>query len=183
MAAIEKAYRYRDRLSDNERLTTEAGYYSYGPNPDLDKTIAAYEALLERDSLSSPALNNGGLRYSMKRDYVRAEQLLRRATAIPEPFGGSFNNLVEVQVAQGKFAAAESHGGCVPHHAALECRALAESTPSSPRGASDWKALEEVTTTIYSDPKATTQRDFSSLVMGQLSMVRGKIREGMRWHR
>ena len=108
MAAIEKAYRYRDRLSDNERLTTEAGYHSYGPSPDLDKTIAAYEALLERDSLSSPALNNGGIRYGAKRDWVRAEQLLRRATAIPEPFGGSFSNLAQAQVAQGKFAAAQS---------------------------------------------------------------------------
>ncbi|CAG0994836.1 hypothetical protein GPROT1_03335, partial [Gammaproteobacteria bacterium] len=66
MAAIENAYRFRDRLSDNERLTTEAGYHSYGPNPDIDRTIAAYEALLDRDSTSSPALNNGALRYMTK---------------------------------------------------------------------------------------------------------------------
>src|SRR5687767_7949719 len=100
MAAIEKAYRYRDRLSDNERLTTEAGYHSYGPEPDFDRTIAAYEALLERDSLSSPALNNGGLRHMFKGDYARAEQLLRKAIAIPEPFGGSFGNLIQANWAR-----------------------------------------------------------------------------------
>src|SRR5688572_11073157 len=180
MTAIEKAYRYRDRLSDNERLTTEAGYHSYGPNPDLDKTIAAYEALLERDSVSSPALNNGGLRYATKRDFVRAEELLRRAIAIPEPFGGSFNNLAQTQIAQGKFAAAESTAA-----------AFRATLPSSAAhwqvdafiatGRMDLQKLEEVTTKTYSDPKATTQRDFSSLVMGHVSTVRGRIRDGMRY--
>ena len=125
MSAIEKAYRYRDRLSDNERLTTEAGYHSYGPDPDLEKTIAAYEALLERDSVSSPALNNGGIRYFGMRNLARSEELLRRATAIPEPFGGSFGNLIQAQVAQGKFAAAETYCGEIPRDTAVERRSLA----------------------------------------------------------
>jgi eukaryotic-like serine/threonine-protein kinase len=180
MTAIEKAYRYRDRLSDNERLTTEAGYHSYGPNPDLEKTIAAYEALLERDSVSSPALNNGGLRYATKRDFVRSEELLRRAIAVPEPFGGSFGNLAQAQIAQGKFAAAESTAAAF--RIALPSSAAHWQVDAFiATGRMDLQKLEEVTTKTYSDPKATTQRDFSSLMMGQLSMVRGKIRDGMRY--
>jgi tetratricopeptide (TPR) repeat protein/tRNA A-37 threonylcarbamoyl transferase component Bud32 len=180
MAAIEKAYRYRDRLSDNERLTTEAGYHSYGPSPDLDKTIAAYEALLERDSLSSPALNNGGLRYAFKRDYARAEQLLRRAIAIPEPFGGSFGNLIQSQLAQGNVAAAESTAAT-----------FRESLPSS---AGHWVAdayiatfrqeydsLEQLARAVVNDPKAASQRDNAALTISQASAVRGRIREAMQW--
>ena len=180
MAAIEKAYRYRERLSDNERLTTEAGYYSYGPAPDLDRTIAAYEALLERDSLSSPALNNGGLRYARKRDAVRAEQLLRRAIAIPEPFGGSFANLAQAQIAQGKFAAAESTG-------ALFRQVLPSSTGHwqidayVATGRQDLAAVESIATQTYNDPRAGSQRDFSSLFLGQVSAVKGKIRQTLRY--
>jgi tetratricopeptide (TPR) repeat protein/tRNA A-37 threonylcarbamoyl transferase component Bud32 len=180
MAAIDRAYRYRDRLSDNERLTTEAGYYSYGPAPDLDRTIAAYEALLERDSLSSPALNNGGIRYSNKREHARAEVLLRRAIAIPEPFGGSFMNLSLAQLQQGKFAAAES--------TSLKFR---ETLPSS---AAHWQvdavvmtarqdldSLERLARTVFEDSKRSTQRDFSSLMISHVSAVRGRIRDAMRW--
>jgi tetratricopeptide (TPR) repeat protein len=180
MAAIERAYRYRERLSDNERLTTEAGYYSYGPNPDLEKTIAAYEALLERDSLSSPALNNGGIRYSFKRDYGRAEQLLRRAIAIPEPFGGSFGNLIEAQVAQGKFAAAESTA--VAFRTALPASAghwQSDAVIATAR--MDLDSVEKLARAKYADPKASSQRGFSSVLLAQVNSVRGRIRDAMRW--
>jgi tetratricopeptide (TPR) repeat protein len=180
MAAIQRAYQYRDRLSDNERLTTEAGYYSYGPNPDLDRTIEAYEALLERDSLSSPALNNGGLRYARKRNYERAEALLRRAIAIPEPFGGSFVNLMQAQIAQGKFAAAETTAA-----------AFRTKLPSSSghwqsqaylavaRGQID--SLEPLARATFENPKLATQRDFASLILAQSSSIRGRVRDAMRW--
>jgi tetratricopeptide (TPR) repeat protein len=179
MAAIEKAYRYRDRLSDNERLTTEATYHTFGPNPDLDRTIAAYEALLERDSASTPALNNGGLRYGVRRNYVRAEELLRRAIAVPEPFGGSFGNLIEAQVAQGKLAAAESTAvafrTALPSHAGLWQASAAIATARL-----DLDMVESLTRATYADPKATSQRDFSALTLGQLSAVRGKVRDALR---
>ena len=180
MEAIEKAYQYRDRLSDNERLTTEAGYHSYGPSPDLDRTIAAYEALLERDSLSSPALNNGGIRYMRKRDYERAEALLRRAIAIPEPFGGSFGNLMQAQIAQGKFAAAESTAA-----------AFRELLPSSSghwqsdaylavgRGRID--SVESLSRATFENPKLAAQRDFAALMLTQSSSIRGRVRDAMRW--
>jgi len=180
MAAIEKAYRYRDRLSDNERLTTEAGYYSYGPSPDLDRTIAAYEALLERDSVSSPALNNGGIRYMRKRDFERAEELLRRAIAIPEPFGGSFGNLIQAQVAQGKFAAAETTAAAF--RAALPSSSghwQSKAVIATARGQID--SVESMSRATFENPKLTTQRDFASMMLMQTSSIRGRVREAMRW--
>ncbi len=180
MAAIENAYRFRDRLSDNERLTTEAGYHSYGPNPDIDRTIAAYEALLDRDSTSSPALNNGALRYMTKGDYERAEGLLRRAVALPEPFGGSFGNLIQAQVMLGKYAAAESTAAA--YRTILPSSAghwVSDAYIAIARG--DLDALEEVSRATYAEPRAASQRDFSTLLLAQASSIRGKMRESLRW--
>ena len=180
MAAIEKAYRYRDRLSDNERLTTEAGYHSYGPNPDLEKTLAAYEALLERDSVSSPALNNGGIRYLGMRNLARSEELLRRAIAIPEPFGGSFGNLIQAQVAQGKLAAAETTAAkfrqILPSSAAHW-----QSDAYIATARMDFDSVEKIARTTYADPKAVTQRDFATLLVAQVNAVHGRVRDAIRW--
>ena len=180
MAAIEKAYQHRDRLSDNERLTTEATYHTFGPNPDLDRAIAAYEALLLQDSVSAPALNNGGLRYMSKRNYVRAEELLRRAIAVPEPFGGSFGNLMDAQLPQGKFAAAESTAAAF--HVALPSSAAHwQSEARMATARLDFDSLEEIASATYADPKAASQRDYSTLMLAQTNSVRGKIREATRW--
>ena len=180
MAAIEKAYRYRDRLSDNERLTTEAGYYSYGPSPDYERTAAAYEALLERDSMSSPALNNGGLRYARMRNYARAEELLRRAIAVPQPFGGSFTNLAAIQVAMGKLAAAEStqaaYRSRLPSNAA---HWVNDATIAV--GRSDLAKSDEIARAAFADAKVATTREFAAMQLKQGAQVRGKVRETLTW--
>jgi tetratricopeptide (TPR) repeat protein len=180
MAAIQKAYQYRDRLSDNERLTTEAGFYSYGPTPDLDRTIAAYEALLERDSTSSPALNNGGIRYLRKRDYDRAEALLRRAIAIPEPFGGSFGNLIQAQIAQGKLAAAETTAAKF-REALPASSGHWQSDAYLAVGRGQMDSVEALARATFANPKLTTQRDFAALLVMQTASIRGRLREAMRW--
>ncbi|HEX6943515.1 MAG TPA: protein kinase [Gemmatimonadaceae bacterium] len=180
MAAIEKAYRYRDRLSDNERLTTEAGYHSYGPSPDIERTVAAYEALLERDSLSSPALNNGGLRYRLMRNYARSEELLRRAIAIPEPFGGSFTNLIETQVARGNLAAAETTAAAF-RRVLPSSAAHWQADANIAVGRMDIDSLASMAKAKLADPKAASQRDFAALLLGQVNAVRGKVREATRW--
>jgi tetratricopeptide (TPR) repeat protein len=161
-------------------LSTEAGYHSFGPAPSLDKTIAAYEALIERDSLNGPALNNAGLRYAAKRDLVRAEQMLRRATALEGAFGGSFTNLADVQVEQGKFAAAESTGVAfrttLPSHAGHWVV-----DGSIAIGRQDFSRLDSVAAAAYQDPKAQSSRDFISLLRGQIASVHGQIRKAMQF--
>jgi tetratricopeptide (TPR) repeat protein len=178
--AIERAYRFRDRLSENERLVTEAGYFSYGPEPDLEKTLQAYEALLERDSVNSPALNNGGLRYAFKRDYARAEALLRRAINVPNPFGGSYLNLAQAQIAQGKLAAAETtlarFRQDLPSHSG---HWMTEASIAVATGRLD--SAESLSRSVFADPRRSTQRDFASLITAQSSLTRGRVREALRW--
>jgi tetratricopeptide (TPR) repeat protein len=179
MVAIEKAYRYRDRLSDNERLTTEAGYHSYGPNPDLDRTIAAYEALLERDSTSSPALNNGDLATT------RSAITPRRGRCCVAP-SQSRNHLAARSssprggMGDRKFAAAESTAAA--YRTVLPSSAghwQADAYIAIARG--DVANIEELARATYADPKAASQRDFSTLLLAQVSMVRGKVRDAARW--
>src|SRR5688572_3313243 len=85
---LQKAYDHRDRLSESERYMTIGSYFSIGPTPDPDKTVAAYESLLELDSSNVPALNNLAVEYRNRREFAKSEQLLLRAIAI-EPLGPS----------------------------------------------------------------------------------------------
>jgi len=178
--AIGKAYAFRDRLSENERLLTEASHFSYGPTPDLDRSIAAYEALLARDSTNTAALNNAATRYQARRNYTRAAELLERATRVPNPFGGAFHNLTDVYLTQGDLAAAERTAD-----------RFARALPNNPqrgyslvavlvaRGALD-SALTLVEAGMRSSPSPTV-RSQSAAVGESVALLRGQVREALRW--
>jgi eukaryotic-like serine/threonine-protein kinase len=107
MQLMQKAYDHRDRLSDAERYLTVASYYSGGPAPDRSKRIAAYESLLDLDPDNRAALNNLAIEYNYRRDYARAEQMLKHAMEVENTTGVLYSNLVAVQIHQGKVGAAE----------------------------------------------------------------------------
>ena len=46
--AAERAYRFRDRLTENERDNAVGFYFQSGPGRDRAKAAAAYEALIQR---------------------------------------------------------------------------------------------------------------------------------------
>jgi eukaryotic-like serine/threonine-protein kinase len=79
MAAMQKAYDHRDRLSDVERQMAIAAYFTYGPTPDEAKTMAAYEAAMEIDPNNATVLNNASVDYQFARDWKRSEAALTRA--------------------------------------------------------------------------------------------------------
>ncbi|MGH7653043.1 MAG: hypothetical protein ACREN6_00100, partial [Gemmatimonadaceae bacterium] len=178
--AISQAFKFRDHLSDDERLLTEAGYYDWGPTPDRERAITAYEALIERDSTNAAALNDVGNLYNAKRDYARAEDRYRRATHVEHPFGGSFFNLIGTQATAGRMAAADSslarfektlpaHGEIPLAKAALEAmRDNYETADTSLRAA-------------FVRTKAPGVRAEGAGFIASLETVRGHVREGQRW--
>ena len=110
-SAYARAYRFRDRLTDQERLHTTAYYYLAGPGRDRARAAAEYEELLSRYPNNTRALNDLGLIYFTRREYARAETLYRRipAAAFALYRRPQWNpNLIDVLFAQGKVAAAES---------------------------------------------------------------------------
>ena len=90
---ITKAFNHRDRLSDVERYLTAASYYSYGPDQDLAKSTAAYEALLDIQPTNFAALNNAANDYQLRHEFRKAQDLILRAAAMPEPAPVILGNL------------------------------------------------------------------------------------------
>jgi tetratricopeptide (TPR) repeat protein len=179
-AAISKAYKYRERLSDNERLLTEASYWGSGPTPDRAKAIAAYEGLIERDSLNRSALNNVAIQYWNIRDYARAEDRYRRSIAVEQPFGGSYVGLAGVQLQQSKFAAAEStvvlFEKKFPTHGELP---NAKAALLFAKG--QFASGDSLLRTVYPTRKGDRARVATAQFLGNVNMLRGKLREGEHW--
>ncbi|HEX7122861.1 MAG TPA: tetratricopeptide repeat protein, partial [Gemmatimonadaceae bacterium] len=101
-AAIQKAYDYRDRLTDSERYLAIAGYYTVGPALDRNRAISAYESLLALDPYNVAALNNLASTYLEMREFAKAEPLLERAMT-QQSSAAFYINAIWTEIAQGKF--------------------------------------------------------------------------------
>jgi len=100
--AMEKAFENRDRLTERERLLTEAIYYEQIVR-DYQASITAYERLLEMDPNDDWALNNLGVVYDQDLgDYALAEEYYERANAADSNNVLSFRNAARAEINQGK---------------------------------------------------------------------------------
>lgn len=77
-SALARAYRHRERLTEEERYLAAAAYFSY-PGDDKQRATRAYEALLELNPHHGVALNNLALLYAADDEPEQAVTLLRRA--------------------------------------------------------------------------------------------------------
>ncbi len=105
--AARRAYQLRDHLPERERLITTA-YYFGAVEVDLDKQIQAYEQVLQRWPDDNSALNNVAIVYNQKHRFADAERVTRHGTEISPNVGVLWDNLVEAQILQRRFAAADS---------------------------------------------------------------------------
>jgi eukaryotic-like serine/threonine-protein kinase len=107
MRALTAAWKNRDRLSDEERAITEGSYYTFGPEPDAAKALAAYEQLLARDSTNRTALNNAGTIYQgVFRRFDRSAALFRLSLNSKVPNTTGYPNLLQALIDAGRPAAA-----------------------------------------------------------------------------
>jgi tetratricopeptide (TPR) repeat protein len=76
-SALERAYRLRGRLTDRERLTVEATYFTRGPHRDRAAAIAGWEALMAIGNAgdTGAATNYLAIQYASRRQFARAESL------------------------------------------------------------------------------------------------------------
>jgi tetratricopeptide (TPR) repeat protein len=104
--ALKRAFEHRDRLTDRERyLTLGTYYYDMG---ERERAITAYNTLLDTYPDDTWALHNLAVLYDGLRDYERAEALYRRAIEFDSSSVITYANLIDTQVALGKFDAAQS---------------------------------------------------------------------------
>jgi tetratricopeptide (TPR) repeat protein/tRNA A-37 threonylcarbamoyl transferase component Bud32 len=90
--AVTRAYQHRDRLTERERYITIGTYYTFLGEPE--KSMAAYQALLESDPYDRHALNNLGHTYNGLQQYARAESLFRRLVSRDSTDPFAVRNLV-----------------------------------------------------------------------------------------
>ncbi len=107
-AAVAKAYEYRARLTERERNLATATYFDLGPGRDRARAVAAYTAVLERDSLDDVALNNLALLLWGRREFAAADSLYSRQLRHDRKVPFALLNLIPIMVEEGRIAAADS---------------------------------------------------------------------------
>jgi tetratricopeptide (TPR) repeat protein len=106
-SALAHAYRFRDRLTERERLLAEGTYYHLGPGRDRGQAIRAYESLLALDPTETAAANNLANILTGRRQLARAESLYRSQIDAGRATSQQYTNLIPVVFNQGKYAEAE----------------------------------------------------------------------------
>ena len=93
---LERAFAYRDRMSDLERLATESNYYSSRWHFDADKFIATNEASVAAGNAVS-GYNNLGLAYIGTREWAKAVESFNKSieadTTLNFPYGNRYGPL------------------------------------------------------------------------------------------
>lgn len=105
-SAITRAYRFRARLGERERLAVTGDYFGRGPGRDRAKAIEAFQTQLEMGDYSNT--NSLGVLLATRREFARADSLgFVRIRVEPERLL-TYTYVTEWRLAQGKLAAAES---------------------------------------------------------------------------
>jgi tetratricopeptide (TPR) repeat protein len=105
--ALSAAFRHRDRLTERERLITEATYHN-GITGDRDAIIRAYEGVLRIAPDDAAALNNLANAYMTMEDFDRAAALYERAVDGPGTSNTAASNLVRARLLQGDMEGARA---------------------------------------------------------------------------
>ncbi|HEX7919122.1 MAG TPA: hypothetical protein VF454_06940, partial [Gemmatimonadales bacterium] len=106
VAAVRRAFELRDRLTPIEGHLTEAFYYD-NVQPDRERTITAYQAVLQIDPLEATALNNLTLALNQLERFREAEVVGRQGVG-SVPNRVLYINLSDALTGQGKWAANDS---------------------------------------------------------------------------
>ncbi|HSR14882.1 MAG TPA: protein kinase [Gemmatimonadales bacterium] len=105
-AAAQRAYDLRDRLPRREADLAVAYYFQ--SNGERPEAIAAYERMLATWPDEVPARNNLALLLNLEQRYSESERLLRAVTDSGTTVAAFYDNLIDAQLFQRKYAAAES---------------------------------------------------------------------------
>jgi serine/threonine-protein kinase len=105
VAAAEKAFEHRDRLTDRERLAVIASYHTV-VSGNRDQILSAYRTLLDIYPDDIIALNNSGVIYGQLRDYARAADFYTRALLVDSTVRLHYSNLANALELAGQWDSA-----------------------------------------------------------------------------
>ncbi len=178
LAASQKAYDLRDRLSPLEQQLAISNYYTSN-QPDVDKAIAAYKAALEIDPTERTSLNNLALMYRSQGRWEDAEAMARRAAVVDRSWF-SYGHLAFALAAQGRYTAADS-----------ALTVLDSLMPGQPRGLmmqaqlrsaqGDYVGADSILRGVL---KARSERGYQQVAIGDrinIALTQGRLAEAEGW--
>ena len=177
---ITRAYDLRERLVDPERYAVEAAYYSFGPAPNEDKAIVAYEAALENDPRFGVPLINLTVIALRRHQFARAESLSKRVVArVPGSVQGHAN-LAQAQVSLGKL---DSAAATIAHFDSVSPGsprvAIARARLLNARGAHDSAAV--TLRRVIDGSTDVVLRQTAAGMLRDLALARGDLSDGRHW--
>ncbi|MDH3734473.1 MAG: tetratricopeptide repeat protein [Gemmatimonadota bacterium] len=178
LAAIEAAYRHRDRLSPRERYLAEAAYH--GRQGDTQRQIDAYQNMLDIDPEDPWALNNLGGIYGNLGDYATAEPYMERAVQADSLSSAlSINNVILVEVGQGKYEEAEETLATAQRRFPDEGR-IRVSWALLPSAKLQYDSAVSRTATLLEDASTPFQRSQAADIYSATVAARGELEESER---
>ena len=104
--SMSRAFRFRDRLTEEERLWTTGSYYMARNQPQ--DALPSYLTLLETRPDDPKLINNIGVLYTMQRENARALDYYERALALQPTSPASAFNVVVANLELGRIAEARA---------------------------------------------------------------------------
>ncbi|HVS17773.1 MAG TPA: tetratricopeptide repeat protein, partial [Planctomycetota bacterium] len=180
-SALEQAYRFRDRLTERERLLAEGTYFHLGPGRDRRRAIQAYERLLRIDPTESGAANNLATILIGRRDFARAESLFKAQIAEGRATSQQYGNLTGVLFNGGKVDEAEES---FREFGRLFPTALAAATGAAIYlyHRNELDSLEAHFRTLYASSNPVLKVN-GAAGLAQYNLLRGRYRETQRYGR
>ncbi|MCH7490159.1 MAG: protein kinase [Gemmatimonadetes bacterium] len=177
LPAYTRAYELRERLTERERLRVEEIYYG-AVELDRSKRISALRRLVDLYPDDRAGLNNLALSYGRLRRWNDAEEWYRRAAEIDVAV--AYGGLIEVQAAQGKYAAADStlerYAQRFPDNPQVEFR---RALLASSQG--DYETAERHLRALREARRGNLiVEQFAGFELARLNYARGKLATGQR---
>jgi tetratricopeptide (TPR) repeat protein len=175
--AMEKAYLFRDRLTERESLLAEASYYTTATG-EPQKAIRVYERMVDLDASDAWALNNLGAAYTDLGEWAEAEHWFARSVAIDSSVK-SIVNVATAQINQGKLDEAGATLDVADRLVPGVERVLAARYQLE-MNRENWSEAEILAIRLRDENTDPAWTEFGSFTLGHVAAIQGKLGEAER---
>ena len=172
--AMEKAYRFRDRLTERESLLAEATYYTNAIG-EPQKAIRVYERMVDLDPNDAWALNNLGAAHTYVGEWAEAEYWFARSVAVDSSVK-SIVNVATAQINQGELNEAAATLDVADRVAPGTERTLAARYQLE-MNRENWDEARAVALQLREEDDDPAWAAMGSLGLGHVAAIRGKLAE------
>ena len=172
--AMEKAYLYRDRLTERESLLAEASYYTTATG-EPNKAIRVYERMVDLDPADAWALNNLGAAYTDLGEWAEAEHWFSRSVAIDSSVK-SVVNVATAQINQGNLDEAAATLDIADRMLPGAERSLA-TRYSLEMNRENWVEAEALALGLRDESTDPAWAGVGSFALGHVAAIQGKLTE------